>query len=167
LDINSFFHAITLLKSTFIYPSPLLREAHPDGVYIDLIDHQADYYSPSLQPKMSKAGFLDSLPKHVIKNGQLINVRESIDDLLSSKPAAPINILAGSAVGAEVKDPCLVNVRWSEGNKQVVITISKHGTVSELRDLIRTHFAPISEAKSRPVEVELRTSFPSRILDDG
>jgi hypothetical protein len=157
------------------------RPEHPDGIYIELIDLHTDYFNPKSEPKMSKDTLLNNLPKTVIKNGQLINMRESVGELLSSKAPVVVSALIDNEEAGitDAEPPCKISVKWSEGNKQGIITVSKFGTVMQLRAKIKSMFytnsadseatsaLALSDSKEKEVTIELRTTFPSQILEDG
>jgi hypothetical protein len=65
------------------FPSEF-RDAYPDGVIFDLIDHHQDMYTESTtsEGQMSAQQFLNRLPKNVVHQGNVVSVRGDIEQRL-------------------------------------------------------------------------------------
>jgi hypothetical protein len=78
------------------FPSEF-RDMYPDGVIFDLVDkHNDTYYdhihsnsSSSSEPATSAQQFLNRLPKTVVQNGNIVNVRDEIADRLQGNASKP------------------------------------------------------------------------------
>jgi hypothetical protein len=157
---------------------------YPDGVVFDLKDQRTVMYvegktDPNFdQPQMSRAQFLNRLPKTVIHKGQVMGVRGEIADMLggagagagseaavTSKPKVVIE--NHSANTANVHSPDLgdtvkIQVKWVDQSAFIVNMCELH-TVGQLRDSIVQHFQGTGTAIE--FAFELRSAFPPRVLE--
>ena len=79
------------------FPSEF-REEFPDGVMFHLIDRHSDEYFGSKDQSqcddvLSKEQLLNKIPKTIVKNGNIVSVRQDISDFIDGKNNADINAL--------------------------------------------------------------------------
>jgi hypothetical protein len=166
------------------FPSEFQAE-YPDGVIFDLKDqHSVEYVEgktdPNFdQPQMSRAQFLNRLPKTVIHKGQVVGVRGDIAELLGdsgageggaggaavSKPKVVIESTAGGGDKTHSEDmgeAVKIQVKWVDQSAFIVNMCALH-TVGDLKTSIRGHFA--AQQSELSFDFELRSAFPPRALE--
>jgi hypothetical protein len=162
---------------------------YPDGVVFDLKDqHSVEYIEGKTdanfdQPQMSRAQFLNRLPKTVIHKGQVMGVRGEIADMLSGdasveasasgaqgvKPRVVIENVSSSidrsqAVGESVK----IQVKWVD-QSTFIVNMFELNTVGDLKASIQQHYREQDASQQRAAgdlfDFELRSAYPPRALD--
>jgi hypothetical protein len=175
------------------FPSEF-RGDNPDGVILKLFDRRGEIFQPSLdEQQMKSAQLLNRLPKTVVKEGNILSVRDDVADRFglrnapassSTKEATPsLNSLsAGKKViclqtaaqqtienGGDLLDEVAsVQIKWA-----TMAPSSGSGSVTYLAkvyasDLIVDLKEALARERGEEVHaVRLRGSHPPRILDDA
>jgi len=170
------------------FPSEF-RDDHPDGLILQVEDKSSMDYDKEIEFNIDTNKFLRKLPKTVVRDGNIVNVRGDIESILKEnspntsqliesapssapdktqdhikKSNGPIVIDCRGSNG-ESKDidtyNATVQVRWIDG-KKALIKMSSKDLVGDIRKEIKVHFG----GETCPA-FELRTAFPPTLLDDN
>lgn len=157
------------------FPSEF-RASYPDGVILELRDRHLEDYCPESEA-MSAAQLIRRMPKAVIRNGQVVEMRDAVDRMIGSTtvrgPAEEGRSRAGIVVlttPAASASPSLiafvtVQVRWVDGST-LQAKMFPGDIVGDVREHIRRHFAT-SAGAAEEVGFELRAAYPPRLLADS
>jgi hypothetical protein len=161
------------------------REEYPDGVIFDLLDkHLVDYEvggDEDVKNQMSASNFLARLPKTIVKNGEIIDVRAdiksklSLNDLAPSKdveskvvPAKQVTILletpAKQREDSQERKVATIQVKWTGGNI-FQLAMFHDDTVADVKAVI-SKYLDDNDSKDSRSSFELRTAWPSKALPD-
>ncbi len=162
------------------------REEYPDGVIFDLIDkHSVDYKvggEEDIKNQMSASNFLARLPKTIVRNGEIIDVRSDIKSKLtvSESASAPSKDVDSKVVSTrqvtmildtpakcsenEEKKVATIQVKWTDGNIFQFLMFHDD-TVADVKDVIRKYLDD-NDSKDSMSNFELRTAWPSKALPD-
>ena len=173
------------------FPSEF-RSDYPDGVILELRDRHIDDYSANKEQKMSAAQFVRRMPKNVIRNGLVVEIRDEVDKLLHDKApeAAAATSAASRRVGggkggvvvlttpAASASPSLiafvtVQVRWIDGSI-LQAKMFQGDVIGDVREHIRRHLSTLTLDRAgqcaggldEEVVFELRAAYPPRLLED-
>lgn len=175
------------------------KDDYPDGVVFVLVDRHNIAYDSSVADKedaLTAQKLLQRLPKTVIRNGEIVDVRSSVQDRLgldkaSNGDAQAKNTLKSSASSAQEKSrdqillqsvafihceeqhrkPVTVQLRWIDGSL-LVVKLDVSDDVGTIRSLVESYFASRVDSKADsketayPPQFELRTVWPARCVDD-
>jgi hypothetical protein len=176
------------------FPSEFRRE-YPDGVVLELKDkHLEDYSSTSgdsVADRLSGSQLLRRLPQSVIRNGEVITIRDEVDRLLTSGSSMPltgaaldstvsvggktgVTILATPAASASPSQVTFVTVqvRWIDGSL-LQAKMFPDDVVGDLRMHIGRHAGQVAAAAAAAAAgggvpaFELRAAYPPRRLEDS
>jgi len=171
------------------FPSEFKHE-HPDGLLINVIDKQNKPFSEKeSDEKMNSDQFLRRLPKTVVRNGNLVSVRDDIasaigageveskvskdKDAPTPAPAKNIVVVESSSYkeskenkgeGKDTSDAvreCTIQVRWLDGTRAMILKMSDTDMVGDVREEIKR----LKGGLDCP-QFQLRGSFPPRVLSD-
>ena len=163
------------------------REEYPDGVIFDLLDkHSVDYKAggdEDIKNQMSASNFLARLPKTIVKNGEIIDVRADIKSKLklSESASAQSKEVDSKVVGArqvtivldtpakcsendEEKKVATIQIKWTDGNVFQLLMFNDD-TIADVKEIIRKYLDD-NDSKDSRSNFELRTAWPSKALPD-
>jgi hypothetical protein len=154
------------------FPSEF-RDEYPDGVVFVLVDRHDTVYDSSSNNNddvLSGQQFLQRLPKTVIKNGEIVDVRSSINSRLTgdattagakqSSSTPPLPALAGAAADNKKKDqlvlesmgfrhcgeahrkPVTVQLRWVDGS-MILMKLDASDDIGTIRSMVNQHFEQV------------------------
>lgn len=153
------------------FPSEF-REKHPQGIYLQVYDkHKQDY--KEVDNLMSKEDLMNKLPSTVIRNGNVYPIKNDLAALLSSsnknnedqslekalKSSCSIREKESQDRDIPKDHQCSIVVKFLHGVQKQLI-MSRFDNVSDLENTIT------SSLGNREPSLELRTSFPPKLLDD-
>ena len=182
------------------FPSEF-RDQHPDGVFLELLDRSQQDFSAGcaddVNGRMDKNQLLRRLPKTVIRQGQLIEVRAGIDSILSGNESsstttttttniAPVrnnkgNFILLSTPASQLSDNVNPNnenigntivqiqIKWLDGSS-FLAKMFENDSVEDLKNAIVKNFEASSILSPEKLSVksfELRNAYPSRVLVDS
>lgn len=149
------------------FPSEF-KDEYPDGVLFDLIDkHDMNYVEGADSGEMSSAQFLRRLPKTVIRNGEIVDIRGSIQSKMTaessdskaeaieepSKQAGTITVgrrgqvvLPTPATSLSASNPtplAHVQVRWMDGTV-LIAKMYSNDCIGDIRSHLDKHFSSLS-----------------------
>ncbi|KAL5253431.1 hypothetical protein ACHWQZ_G013274 [Mnemiopsis leidyi] len=114
--------------------------------------------------KPSVERFLNKLPANVIRDGKIIDIRESIGVLVGNSTGATNVEVAETAVVKKIQagegtsgKVSTLRVKLNGGSKTLIVKLQYSDTVSDLRDFIDQH---------KTGAYEIRTTFPNKIYRD-
>ena len=160
------------------FPSEF-QDEYPDGVVFDLKDQHSIVYIEGKtqenfdQPQLSRAQFLNRLPKTVIHKGEVMGIRGEIADLLGNNTTDAISLVkpkvfidstttSGNKTPLEdMGEMVKIQVKWIDQSTFIIHLYEKH-LVDDLKIAILQHFT--GEDNSVSYEFELRSAFPPRVL---
>eukprot|EP00762_Andalucia_godoyi_P000867 ANDGO_03865.mRNA.1 hypothetical protein NAEGRDRAFT_50561 len=143
------------------------KEKYPEGVFLKVVNKSSERFVQGQEDLdrvvLSQDQFLRRLPRTVIKNGKIVEVKKdpapkkepTIDECTVSMPNSGESSTQQN-VAMDEKDIATVNVRGSDGTVSQRIRISKNATVALLR----------SQVKSNQPAFRLRTVVPPRLLSE-
>ena len=164
------------------------KSSHPDGVPFDIVDKSNELHqelsgsgrplgrrlrtladvngggSGDVYTQVSPDEFLTKLPTAVIKDGNVLDVRESIRNRLL---AGNNDVLPPKTTKSPPPDPtppkrrqegCVVQIRNDDGSR-MVLSMKVDETIGDLR-------AEINKFRLRRDPYEIRTAFPGRAYPD-
>ena len=115
--------------------------------------------------KPSVERFLNKLPANVIRDGKIIDIRESISVMVGSSTGGGTNVeVAETAVVKQIQagegtsgQVSTLRVKLNGGSKTLIVKLQYTDTVGDLRDFIDKH---------KSGAYEIRTNFPNKIYGD-
>lgn len=167
------------------FPSEF-REEFPDGVMFNLIDkHEMKYLNSKDQTDsaMSKGKFLGNIPKTVLKDGNIISMRQDITDILDKKNCE-VNETKNDGLKSIGKNPVIlrtpaslldteskaddndllngkskasIQIKWLNGTL-ILATMFEDDKIGDVRREL--------EKYNDTENFELRSAYPPRILSD-
>ena len=162
-----------------------LKQKYPEGVPLKPLDFTDDVFSAQTKsnPKfrsfgdlesdasmMSKDEFLSQFPKHVVRQGALVPIREELEkrfrdtqelDLNKLNANEPVLIDIAAARGAfSPADVVTLRVRTETGKRTLILKLLAADPVAKVYEAVR----PYAEARGRPFEV--RTTFPNKAYEE-
>lgn len=158
------------------------REEYPDGVIFDLLDkHSVDYEvggDEDIKSQMSASNFLARLPKTIVKNGEIIDVRADIKSKLSLNDSKDVEskVVAAKQVTILLETPAkqredspekkvaTIQVKWTDGNI-FQLAMFHDDTVADVKAVI-SKYLDDNDSKDSTSSFELRTAWPSKALPD-
>ena len=110
---------------------------------------------------ISKRNFLNKLPKSVIKNGKVINIREGIDELLTKKQDEMITqgdtqYIKTHVLESDTTEVTTLKIETESG--KIILRLKYDDSFKTLRN----YLDPLLK-KEKEVEYELRTAFPPKL----
>lgn len=163
------------------------NKEYPEGVLFDLKDMHHEMYRESgssvadRDTRMSKNQMLNRLPKTVIRNGQVVEVRGEIDAKLSSGDdkgrgssnsgrtgrdsvvRAVLHVTEEQEEEDDAADSAKVQIKWLDGSL-LKANMRASDTVQHLKEKMRS--ALEKEGREASVAFELRSAYPPRQLTD-
>ena len=146
------------------------KDRYPEGVIFDVTDHRASRYRTSLVASAGRAtteaaaaDLCQQLPSCVIRKGQIIPIRESVESCLglSHTNSSTDRTMSKSTTGKphqSTDDPALVfHIRSETGEHTEKLVVSRDTTV--VRELY-------TRLNLDPKAFELRSTFPTRVYQE-
>jgi len=156
-----------------------LKHKYPDGVALRVVDKTSEMYKPGQKiggvndPStgiMSKEEFLDKLPASVIKDGNIIPVREDIAQILQPEQTGTINIRThvddyletpdGMKDAKAKKRITTLRIKTETGKKNLILKLWYNDSFSIISSIIERY----REARS---SCEIRSTFPARTFNSS
>lgn len=155
------------------------KDEYPDGVLFDIVDKQDVEFSIEQNDieKLSKDQFLHKLPKTVVKNGNIVEIRSSVDEIISStdpststtnsnnnqhKKSSVITLNSLSLDSLDVDRSKITKIQIKGFDENIYLgTFLDYNTIGDLKASLRKHF------QDNDLKVEIRSAFPPRVLDDS
>lgn len=165
------------------------KDMAPEGVIFDVVNKSDEVYvAGSEGGQMSREQFLRRLPKNVIRNGEVIDIRDDLSsridtptslssvitdnssndgkDPVASKGAA-VHLLTpvyeDLQASREVTDVTTVQIKQPQGRNVLIAKMRASDTIGNVRVEITRYFASLG---SEDVQFDLRSAFPPRCLSD-
>ncbi|TNV78966.1 hypothetical protein FGO68_gene9885 [Halteria grandinella] len=166
-----------------------LKRKYPDGVPLKPVDcTEEDYNRDSIQSNpnfknfgdierdagvgQSKEEFLSQFPKQIVKNGNIIPIREELEKRFRDTQELDVNKLNSNepiVIDTEVSknpgkysepDIVTIRVRTETGKRNLIVKLLNTDLISEVYKAVR----PYLEKKGTPIT--LRQNFPNRAYDE-
>jgi hypothetical protein len=148
-----------------------LKKKYPDGVPLRSVDRSSEMFKagsnlqgvndPSLG-LLNKDQFLAQLPENIIKNGEIIPVREDIAKVFSSEKTGTVKIETHVDVllksQPDFKDFTTLRIKTETGKRNLIILMRTSDTLQDLLKFLE----PNREGKGR---FEIRSTFPAKTFD--
>ncbi|KAL3882584.1 hypothetical protein ACJMK2_028914 [Sinanodonta woodiana] len=127
-------------------------------------------------PQLTVEQFLNKLPKSVIKEGKIIDIRESIGETLKGSKESPTNVtLIETSVLQEMKkrlettekrpytprDITTLRIKSETGNHTYIVKMRFHETIGDLRKYLDQQRGPGSSA------YQIMSAYPNRVHDEN
>ncbi|CAG9318495.1 prom [Blepharisma stoltei] len=155
-----------------------LKRKYPDGIPLRLVDKTEEMYKAGSSNifgandpgngLLSKDQFLDQLPENVIRNGNIVPIREDISKMFDKGKAGTIEVKTHidnylqTPEGANNKEAAktitTLRIKTETGMRNLIIKLWFSDTLQTLKRYIDEN----REGKGR---YELRSTFPARVFD--
>lgn len=154
-----------------------LKHKYPDGVPLRVVDKTSELYKPGQKlgglddPStgvMSKEEFLNKLPASVIKDGNIIPVREDIASIMQPEQTGTIHIRThvddyldtpdGAKDNEAKKRITTLRIKTETGKKNLILKLWYNDAFSILTSYIERH-------KETRTNCEIRSTFPARTFE--
>jgi len=122
--------------------SNFLKENDSNIKGMDYLKHVDENGQPNAP--LDKKSLLEKLPKQVVKNGKIIQIREDVEKLItksSSGDNSQMEIMDPACNGVDPKELCTIKLRYN--SKQFTIVMPKQQTIANLRALVLPHLEEI------------------------
>lgn len=151
------------------FPSEF-RAEYPDGVVMEVTDLSGEDFDERKMASLASKTLLSRMPKTVVRNGEVVQVRGDLSDTLAGEPKrAPVVVettsrreeKGGEGAKGEGGSEVTVQVRWLDGTKAMVLKMSPDDIVGDAREEIKRHFGGL---ECPPFK--LRSAYPPKLLGD-
>eukprot|EP01038_Epipyxis_sp_PR26KG_P012841 gene12841-17215_t len=179
------------------FPSEFSSQ-YPDGVILDLIDMRNDMYiegnsNDKQQQLLSKENLLSKIPKNVVKNGNIFDIRNDIEMKLNDNnnhiqnnndnneenksknkiKSKVANLIKTPAEKMESNNNLngviivSIQIKWID-TSIMVAKMFENDTIKDLKNEIIFHLKSNNDMNSlTESQFELRSAYPPRLLDDN
>lgn len=148
-----------------------LKKKFPDGVPLRSVDKTTEMFKanggmqgvndPSLG-LLSKDQFLAQLPENVIRNGEVISVREDIAMVFANQKIGTVKVNthvdAIIAENSDFKEFTTLRIKTETGQRNLIIFMLYNDTLGNLKILL-------DKNRENKAPYELRSTFPAKVFD--
>ncbi|KAK3578076.1 hypothetical protein CHS0354_006725 [Potamilus streckersoni] len=160
-------------KPSRLVPTNLDKDSQVQEQELDL---NLEITSELPGPQLTVEQFLNKLPRSVIKEGKIIDIRESIGETLKGPKESPTNVtLIETSVLQEMKkrlettekrpytprDITTLRIKSETGNHTYIVKMRFHETIGDLRKYLDQQRGPGSGA------YQIMSAYPNRIHDEN
>lgn len=132
-------------------------------------DKHSEDYSDNNNNKISKSEFMNKIPKTIIKNGQVINMREDLETKLfnnnnnDAKDNNKGNIIILNKNDNNDKN-VQIQIKWID-NTTLLAKMNENDLIIDLKKLIIDNTNNNNNLLTN--ELEIRNSYPPRVLNNN
>ena len=138
------------------FPSEF-RIQYPEGVVLEVVDKHSVQYHPTSSERTDVETLLRKIPRSVIHNGEVLDLRSDLASKLHTKPRQGSRVtVVPTDYFPDEGESCTVHVKWFD-NSVMQLKLTATSTVSTIKEYIQKF---VSRTEGASVDFDLYTVYP-------